>query len=372
MARVSGGHVRHEVRFTGDVASYRPVWRKNMLLLLLTGGFAYPFTLVNRLRYFYRHTQVAGGSFDYHANPWPMLAGNLGFTLVLNLVYYGLSFTGPYKMWGVAIVQLLIAAALPLGLHGFLEFQLTHTSWKGQRMKLDAKPMDAVKAMGMPTLFYVAGGVVGTWAVIAGMDGQQALSYMLGAVAAACWCIGLPWVYVQYKRYQHRHAVLGNWRNQLPLDPGYGGQGVGLTLKTGFMAFVALLAVVLPLSWGLSALVGLDWPAVARLQQPQHGNEGILLALVLTPAIYMLIASMMALPYPYLNAQMQNRLWAETAHDEIRFDYQVSVDELLKLTSRHWLMIALTLGWYYPIAAITEVRLRMQAMTVWVKPEALG
>ena len=305
---MTGNLVRHEVRFSGDAKAYHPIWRKNMLLLLLTGGFAFPFTMVNRLRYYYRHTHVAGGSLDYHANPWVMFAGNIGFTLVLNAVYYGLSFTGPFRLWGMAAVQLLIAAALPAGLHGFLEFQLANTSWRGQRMHLAAKPMDAFKAMGLPTLFYMGGGVLGAWAVIAGMDGKRLLSYQLGAVAAACWCFGLPWVYVQYKRYQNRYATLGRLRNTQAPEPGYGVEGLGLAFKTGAMALLALAMLVLPVGWGLSELLGLDWQAVARLRQPTHANEGILLTLVLTPAIYVLIASVMAMPYPYLSARMQNEL----------------------------------------------------------------
>lgn len=368
---MSGGLVRHAVRFTGDAREYHPVWRRNMLLLLLTGGFAFPFTMVKRLRYYYGHTNIAGASLDYHANPWVMFGGNIAFTLLLNAVYYGLSFTGRYQMWGVAAVQLLIAAALPIGLHGFLEFQLAHTSWRGQRMHLGAKPMDAFKAMGLPTLFYMAGGALGAWAVIAGMDGQRLLSYELGAAAAACWCFGLPWVYVQYKRYQNKFATLGQWRNQSAPEPGIGMQSLPLALQTGAMALLAMALVVLPVGWGLSELLGLDWQTVARMRQPVHGNEGILLALVLTPAVYVLIASVMALPYPYLSARMQNELWANAAHDEIRVECDVPVDELLKLTRRHWLLIALTMGWYYPKAAMAEARLRLQAVTVWIKPEAM-
>lgn len=70
-------HIRYEVSFTGNVETYRPIWRKNMLLLLLTAGFALPWALVGSLRYFYQNTHVAGSNLDYHANPWQMFAGNV-------------------------------------------------------------------------------------------------------------------------------------------------------------------------------------------------------------------------------------------------------------------------------------------------------
>ncbi len=364
-------HIRYEVTFTGDAEAYRPIWRKNMLLLLLTAGIAFPWALVGRLRYFYQHTHVAGSSLDYHVNPWKMFAGNLVATVILNAIYYGISLTGPYRLMGVAAMQLLTAAMLPIGLHGYLEFQLQHTSWRGQRMKLAATPVDAIKAMGLPTLLYIVGGVTAVWAVIAGMGGQRALSYALGGLAAMALCIALPWVYVQFKRYQHRHAVLGNWGNEraqgLPRREAW-----GVTLATGALALLALLAVVLPLTWGLSELVGLDWATVARMKQAEHSAESIRLALVWVPGVLLLIVAMMALPYPYLSVRLQNRLWSETAHAHIRFESTVPVADLLKLTTRNWALIACTLGWYYPKAAITEARLRMQSVSVWIRPEALA
>jgi uncharacterized membrane protein YjgN (DUF898 family) len=368
---VQMSHTRHEVSFTGNADSYRPVWRQNMLLLLLTAGLSFPWALVSRLRYFYQHTSVAGHNLDYHANPWKMLAGNVVGTVVLNLIYYGISLTGPYQMMGVAAMQLLTAAMLPLGLHGFAEFQLMHTSWRGQRMHLAAKPMDAIKAMGLPTLLYMAGGSVAVWAVIAGMSGQSGKALGLGVAAAAALCVALPWVYVQFKRYEHRHAVWGDWRDtqSVPMAPG---EATRLTLRTGALALLAMLAVLLPLTWALSSIVGLDWATVAQLKQPEHGSASLRLTLVLSPVIYTLIVLMMALPYPYLSVQLQNTLWSGTATEQVRFESRVPVEALLRLTLRNWFLIACTLGWYYPKAAISEARLRMQAVTVWIRPEALA
>jgi uncharacterized membrane protein YjgN (DUF898 family) len=364
-------HIRYPVTFTGSAQSYRPVWRKNMVLLLLTLGLAFPWALVGRVRYFYRHTHVAGSALDYHANPWQMFAGNVIGTVVLNLIYYGISLLGPYTMMGVAAMQILTAAMLPVFLHGFLEFQLMHTSWRGQRLGLAAKPADAFRVMGLPTLAYIVSGVLAVWSVIAGMAGKHGLAYALGGLAAAGLCIALPWLYVQFKRYQHRYAVLGNWRNERPSGL-QGGDAFGTSLRTGALALLGLLVVILPLTWGLSELVGLDWQALARMKQAKHETESMQLALVLVPGVALLIVLMMALPYPYLSVHLQNRLWSETAHDEVRFDSDVPVRDLLKLTARNWLLIGCTLGWYYPQAAITEARLRLHAVSVWLKPEVVG
>jgi uncharacterized membrane protein YjgN (DUF898 family) len=73
------------------------------------------------------------------------------------------------------------------------------------------------------------------------------------------------------------------------------------------------------------------------------------------------------LPYPYLSVQLQNRLWSDTAHKEIRFESAVPERELLYLTLRNWFLIACTLGWYYPQAAISEARLRLRSVSAWIE-----
>ena len=359
-------HTRFEVTFTGHIESYRPIWRKNMLLLLLTAGFAFPWTMVGKQRYFYQHTHVAGAPLDFDANPWKMFWGNVIGTLILNAIYYGISLTGPYQMVGVGAMQILTAALLPIFLHGFLEFQLMHTSWRGQRLRLAATPTDAFKAMGLPTLLYIVGGVLAVWSVIAGMGAERGLSHGLAALAAAVLSIALPWLYMQYKRYQHRFAVLGDWRNEQGQDL-HSRDATQMTLRTGALALLCLMLVILPLVWGLSNWVGLDWATVARLKQTEHSTESTRLALVLVPGLFLGIVMMMALPYPYLSVRLQNRLWSNTAHQQIHFKSTVPEGELIKLTLRNWLLIACTLGWYYPQAAISETQLRMRSVSVWIQ-----
>lgn len=362
--------IRHDVTFTGQAESYAPIWRQNMLLLVLTAGFSLPWALSRSLRYFYQHTEVAGGRFDYHASPLKMFAGNVVGTILLNVIYYGISLTGPYKTLGVAAMQLLTAALLPLWLHGLLEFQLMHTSWRGHRMKLAATPGDAFKAMGWPTLLYIVGGVLAVWAVVAGMDGQSLQAWGLGAGAIVVLCVALPWLYVQYKRYQHRHAQLGSWRHQDPHLPG-GASVSHLTWRAAGLAVLAMLLLVVPACIGLSELVGVDGALLARLKLASHGAESIRLALVLVPGFLLLFVLMMALPYAYLSVHLQNHLWPATRHAQLRVESALPAADWLRLSARHWALVVCTLGWYYPKAAVAQARLRLQAVSVWVTPEAL-
>lgn len=363
--------IRYEVNFTGQAETYRPIWRKNMLLLLLTAGFALPWALTGSLRYFYRHTEVAGGRFDYHANPWQMFAGNVVGTVVLNAIYYGISLTGPYKTWGVAGMQLLTAALLPLWLHGFLDFQLQHTSWNGRRLRLAATPMDAFRAMWGPTALYTVGGSAAVGAVWLAMDGRLALAALTGLVALACLCFALPWLYVQYKLYQHRHAALGAWRHEgegLPMQR----EAWGVSARTAAMAMAVVLLVVVPVCWALASWAGLDWAVLARLKEASQTGTSGHVALVAIPGFLLFFVLMMAGPYAYLSTRLQHSLWPLTQGGALQFESRVVPAHLVRVSLRNWLRVVCTLGWTYPDLAVGEARLRLQAMSVWATPEALA
>ena len=355
--------VRHPVVFTGNAQTYRPVWRRNMLLLCLTLGLSFPWALTRKLQYLYGHTHVAGHTLGYHANPWQMFWGNLFGMVLLNAAYYGIAQMGAYAWVGVAALQLLLAAALPFMLHGFLSFQLMHTSWRGQRLRLDAGPGDAWRAMALPTLIYIVSGVMAVWAVMLLKAGGLGGAWLLGGVSIMGFGLGLPLLYVQFKRYQHRYASWRHVRNLSPLDLGHR-QSFFLSLKTAALAWLACVLLVVPLTWLLSDVSGLNLRGL-MLQADKDAMAGISMALLLLPGLFIGLAWMMALPYPYLGASLQNRLWSDTLHDLVRFESQVPLRALLRLSARNWLWVVLTLGWYYPVAAMAEARLRSQSVAVW-------
>lgn len=352
-------HVRHPVVFTGAEADYQRLWRRHALLCLLTLGMSLPWAMVSTSRYFYQHTRIAGHGLDYHANPMQMFWGNLVGSVLINGLYFAVSKTGSYALVGWGALQITMALLTPLMLHGLLQFKLAHTSWRGQRLALVGKPLDAVKAMGVPTLIYLASAIALVWAVVVGRAGQSSQAWGLGLLGMAGLSVALPFMQVRFKAYQHRHAVMGPLTNEQPID--FNSKAVlGACLRATGMAMALLLLVVLPLALGLSALAGFD-PAHAAL---------IPALVVVVPSLVVGAALMTALPYTYLSVQLQNQLWSQTAHAHLRFESQVPLRPVLWLTLRNWLLIVGTLGWYYPRASVAHARLRLQSVSVWLKDEA--
>lgn len=352
--------VRHPVVFTGAEADYQRLWRRHALLFLVTLGLSMPWAMVSTSRYFYQHTRIAGHGLDYHANPMQMFVGNLVGSVLINGVYFAISKTGSYALIGWAALQFTMALLTPLMLHGLLQFKLAHTSWRGQRLALKGKPLDAVKAMGMPTLVYLASAVSLVWAVVAGRAGQSPQAWGLGLLGMAGLSLALPFMFVRFKAYQHRHAVMGPVVNEQRID--FNARAVvAVCLRASAMALAVLLVVVLPLAWGLSMLTGFGLAHVAIVPA----------VLVGVPSLVVGSALLTALPYTYLSVQLQNQLWNQTAHPHVRFESRVPLRPLLWLTARNWLLIVGTLGWYYPHASVAEARLRLQAVSVWLRADVV-
>lgn len=351
--------VRHPVVFTGAEADYQRLWRRHALLFVLTLGFSMPWAMVSTSRYFYRHTRIAGHGLDYHANPLQMFLGNLAGSVLINGLYFAVSRTGSYALIGWGVLQVVMALLTPVMLHGLLQFKLAHTSWRGQRLALAGKPLDAVKAMGLPTLLYLASAIALVWAVVAGRAGQSSQAWGLGLAGMVGLSVALPFMQVRFKAYQHRHAVMGPLANELPID--FNSRAVlGAGLRATAMALALLLAVVLPLALGLSTLAGFDLAHAALVPA----------LVVAVPSLVVGSALMTALPYTYLSVQLQNQLWNQTAHPHLRFESRVPLKPLLRLTLRNWLLIVGTLGWYYPRASVAQARLRLQSVSVWLRDEA--
>ncbi|RZI86147.1 MAG: DUF898 family protein [Rubrivivax sp.] len=354
-------YARHPVVFTGSETEYRRLWLRNVALLLITVGASFPWAMVSKARYFYRHTQVAGHALAYHANPLKLFLGNLAGSVVLNSLYFGISKTGSFKAIGFGAVQLLMGLLTPLMLHGLLEFKLTHTSWRGQRLGLSARPHEAFKALGLPTLAYVLSAVLVVWALVISREPQIMPALWLGGLGLAGLSFALPWMYWRFKNYQHRHAVLGPIQNEHDTAR-HSWREWGACVGAALMTLLAL-AVSLLLAWGLSSRLGLNAQSLDRLAQG-HLPDVLIVVLVTVPSVFLGTAIIMALPYPYLSVHLQNRLWARTGHHQLRFESEVPLGPLLKLTARNWVLIVLTLGFYYPHAAIAEARLRLQSVSV--------
>src|SRR5258708_8316762 len=118
-----------QLHFTGNGAEYFGIWIVNLLLTIVTLGIYSAWAKVRRLQYCYRHTEVAGSSFDFHGSPGRILVGRVIALLMLIAYNYSVRLRSPLTivvLAGIAVVMLWL-------LRNSFRFRLYNTSWRGTR-----------------------------------------------------------------------------------------------------------------------------------------------------------------------------------------------------------------------------------------------
>lgn len=343
---------RLPIAFTASGSEYFRIWIVNLLLTFVTLGVYHPWAKVRKLRYFYGNTWVGEHSFDFHGNPRAMLRG----TLLVGAMLIVYSAAGHFSATAGFVALLVVAAIWPALFRSSMRFRMANTSWRGMRFQFNGNTRDAYAAMLPAALPVIV--LVGLGAIAEGDGSGSADSTFRGmefiGVMATLVVLGLvPWVMWRVKRYQHGHYALGAVQSRLRAGPGafYSlfAKTVGVSLLASLVALVVPMAVV----FGVGLLSGAGgrsgWAAV-----------GLTMPIVLIVG-YLVFFSVVN---SFMASRLQNLVWNATSSSEIRFDSQLLLKPMLLLTLKNWALIGLTLGFYWPFAAIATARLRLQSVTV--------
>lgn len=331
---------RYPIEFTGSGSEYFRIWIVNLLLTLVTFGLYYPWAKVRKLRYFYGNTHVAGHALDFHGDPKRMLRG---FLLMAGLFFvYNLALKASPVAGGIAAV--IFMSVWPALLRASMQFRLANTSWRGLRFQFTGSMKDAYMVFLVP-VFVIAGAFgLGVAAMATRNVGGMVIGVilMLGAYFGA-----LPYAYYRFKKYQHQHYACAQVHMQFRATFG---EVFGVWLKT--------LGVAVGMSMVAGILMAILGGAAAF--NPRAGGNPIVplvLSLGFVVAIY-------ALPIPYFQSRMQNLIWTQTGSRDLRFKSHLGFGPMLRQTLINWTLMVLTLGLYWPFAAIAMARLRLQAVTI--------
>jgi uncharacterized membrane protein YjgN (DUF898 family) len=115
------------------------------------------------------------------------------------------------------------------------------------------------------------------------------------------------------------------------------------------------------LASGPELVIGLGGAVAALLSGA--GSKGTAFAGMVV-GMFLLYAVVIAVVQPYFASQMQNLVWSRTASSAIGFDSVLRFRPLFKLTLKNWALVALTLGLYWPFAAVALARIKLEAITV--------
>ncbi len=342
------------IAFTGSGSEYFRIWIVNLLLTLLTLGIYYPWAKVRRLRYFHGNTLVGGKPLGYHADPKKMLKGYLLVSALLALY----SVAGHFSAVAGLIAFVAVMLIWPALLKSSMQFRLANTSWRGLRFRFTGDLRGAYAAM-IP-LFVPALCLLVSLVFVPDQE-QPPLWYLyvtMGVMAGLA--LLFPWLFQRLKAYQHNHYALGAQHTQF---------------SAGIGSFYKLFGKVLVVYLGISALLGILVTVVILVAVLVGGASGNPFAegankksiWLIAAAVFGFVALMLmfvSLIKPYVTSRMQNLVWANTRSEDIRILSRLKARSMMWLSMKNWFLVVVTLGLYWPFAAIARTRMQLEAVSI--------
>ena len=340
------------VEFTGSGSEYFRIWIVNLLLILVTLGLYFPWAKVRRLRYFYGNTLIDGEPLGFHGDAWKMFKG-----FAIMAVFFGLySAAGNISPAAGFVAFLVIAGLWPALFKASMQFRMANTSWRGLRFGFSGSTQDAYRAC-LP-LFIPGVLILGLMLIAPELQHQDAAhrpstqwTTVFGLVILLTLVI-TPWLLWNLKSYQHRHYHFSSETSQFTVKAK---SYYGLTLK---VIGVLLLAYVLMI--GAAAVGVIGFTSLASGNLSKGPMVGILMGIA---GVFVAVLSFSAIK-PYAVARFQNLVWNGTRSQHLQFQSALRVRSMVWLTLKNWLLILLTLGLYWPFAAVAMTRLRLTAVEV--------
>lgn len=130
------------VVFTGRADEYFGIWIVNLLLSIVTLGIYSAWAKVRRYKYFYNNTLIDGVGFDYHASPLAILKGRI-IAVVLFVLYQVFAGFSPVA---AAVLMIAFLFALPWIAVRSLTFNARNSSHRGLRFDFDGSYAQAALA----------------------------------------------------------------------------------------------------------------------------------------------------------------------------------------------------------------------------------
>jgi uncharacterized membrane protein YjgN (DUF898 family) len=308
------------VTFTGTGAEYFGIWIVNLLLTILTVGIYSSWAKVRRLQYFYRHTEVAGSTFDFHGNPVKIFIGRL--IALAMLIAYNLSVRLHSVM--TLVVVGAIAVIMPWLLRNSFRFRLYNSSWRGIR-------------------FHFRGAVGSAYRVF----------LLNGFLTMITLYVLAPFMHQRVKAYQHNNSWLGQTQCSFHARVGEFYQAYLL-----WLAGLALFGTLVGLS-------GIGSTFVAISHAKTHGAPpNPFLIFKMLGIIYGALIVAAVLIGPIFHALITNLIWRNTRIGRHRIECNISPLGLVWIGVSNLFLTVITLGLFMPWAMVRLTKFQLQAVTL--------
>jgi uncharacterized membrane protein YjgN (DUF898 family) len=331
---------RLPVEFTATGGEYFRIWVVNLLLTVVTLGIYSAWAKVRKTRYFWSNTRLGGSAFQYHGNPAAILRGRLlvGALLVA------------YSVAGRISIRAGVAAAVALGLLApwlfvkAMRFKLSNTSWRGVRFGFQSSAGAAYRALGGAVVLWLWVTVAATRVVPSEPSSMAPLLLAYGVIFGVT-----PWLHARVKRYQHGATTFGALRFEMD---GCVGALYGAYAKTLLLAVPSFVVLVAGMGGVMFATGG------------GKGMGGRAQLYGMMAVVYVVFLLGYAVAGAFLVARADRAIWSRTRGGPLRFSTSIATWPLMRVWLGNGVLTVLTLGLYWPFAAVNIARYRVACLTV--------
>jgi len=322
----------YPLQFTGSGSEYFRIWIANLFLTVVTLGIYSAWAKVRKTRYFWQNTRLDGHVFDYHGNPVAVLRGRVLAVVLFAAYTWTLEFS---QAAGLVTIGLLCLIG-PWLFWKAQQFKSRNTSHRGLRFDFAGDCKDAYAALLPPLLIWFSGSVAGL---------LLADEPWITVIVVLATFLLFPWMHHRLKRYQHGRVCYGDQRAGFvaATEEFYWTYTKGLGVVVGMFILVFVVVSVL---------------AVFARLHPQLPRE-------FTWIVGLVVGGMLYLGlWPYFAARLQRVVWDNTQLGALHFRTTLAATTLFGLVAACVFWTVLTLGLYWPFAAIRLARYRVQCMHI--------
>ncbi len=300
-------HKSYSLSFTGRGSEYFRIWIVNILLSLLTVGIYSAWAKVRTQRWFYGHTVLDGQSFTYLATPKQLLIGRLIALAVM--VVYALSSHFLPILAVVLMVALFVAS--PWLVVAGLRFNARMSAYRGIRFDFTGSVKEAA-------MVYVLLPML--------------MPFTLGLI--------LPYLSYRQVRFVVDHTHYGDTQGRFD-------GGVKQFWKVYLIAFALLLV---PAGLGILGFFLVQ-------------SSPLLAASMVGVSVMLFYAAMVAIG-GFVMARLGNLYFNESSFGAVGFEYRLRARSLIWIFLSNVVLMALTLGLFYPWARVRLARYRAQQLSI--------
>lgn len=349
------------LRFDGSGWEYFKIWVVNILLIILTLGFYYPWAKVRNRRYFYANSILDGRNFEYHATGKQLFLGYL-IALIAFIIFSSVQSISP-QLTGLLFLAFFII--VPWVIWRSVSFNLRMSSFSNVRFQFDGKLGGAyLNYLILPLLlfavFYAPFIAAVFWIPQVDANGIIVAVGLLAWLALMLYLKAMLTMRNTHYLFDNYQYGQGQFNTQVETS-GF----ITILLKTTAIAIVliALLSLVMGLASTLldkDAVAGLSMLFDAQNQSDPEMIEQAVTGLGMT-IIFVIYASLLFIGLAVLSysiSRQREYIYANTALDQqVIFYSSLRARDHFYVTVTNFILVILTLGFAIPWAKVRMAKL---------------